>query len=475
MAQAGLPGSMSPEASAANISLYGTMYDSLVWRNGKNEVTPWAATKWTQVDPLTWRFTLRNDLIFANGDKLTAADVAFTLNLIVQTNMPQRSQVLNMSGAKIVDDYTVDVMTSIPDASVLAGLIYAWIMPKNYYDSVGKSEYAVKPIGSGPYELVSFRSGDAVVFRKRTAEHPFRKVILTDMTVRAIPEHTQMAAGLQTGDLDIIYGLIRPDVVSQISKTNTAAAINYRVTSNLSALISQPEMVMRNTALQDKRVRWAMNYAVDKDAIAKTLYQGYAKPTGQLSNPDSPSWDDTIQPVPYDPAKAKQLLAEAGYPNGLSLPLGFEFSTSVDPNLVLLVQSNLRDVGIDAPAKQYELAAFLDKYYGRNGQIKGDLFMNAVSDTNGFFSQAQGLYSCQNALVWWCNQEFDRNMKLANAEPDIAKRSVLMKKAVRAFYDDVAQINLIIQPTFLISGPKAVGFVWDNTNFYVFDDVYKTE
>jgi peptide/nickel transport system substrate-binding protein len=474
IAQIGLPATLSPESSAANIPLYGALYDPLTWLDGKNNVLPWAATRWEQVDPTTWRFTLRRDLTFSNGDRLTADDVEFTLNLIVETRMPQTSQVVNLVGAKKVDDYTVDVMTRVRDASVVAGLLFCWIMPKNYYTQVGKNGFATKPIGSGPYELVEFRANDIAVLRKRATEHPFRKVIATELVFRSIVEQTQMASGLRTGELDILQGLLNPDIVETIARTD--AKVNYRTTSNISALISQPEMMMRNTPLQDKRVRWALNYAVDKEAIAKNLFRGYAIPTGQLSVPHSPSWDDSIKPIPYDPARAKQLLAEAGYPNGFKLPVGIEFTPqTVNPNIATAIQANLRDVGIDAPVTAYELAAFLDKYYGRNNQVKGDLFLQSTSDSNGFFTHIQGLYSCNNALHWWCNPEFDRLMQQANGELDVAKRGEIMRRAIRVFYDDVAHINLIVSSNFLITSPKVRGFVWDHPTFFVYDNAYKVE
>ncbi len=128
VAQIGLPATLSPEASASNIALYSAIYDPMVWVDGKYNVRPRAAEKWSQVNPTTWRFNLRRDMTFSNGDKLTAADVEFTLNLIVETRMPQISQMTNMTGAKMVDDYTVDVMTKVPDASVVPGMNYAWIM-----------------------------------------------------------------------------------------------------------------------------------------------------------------------------------------------------------------------------------------------------------------------------------------------------------------------------------------------------------
>lgn len=471
LAQIGLPASMSPEASAYNHPVYGAMYDSMTWLDAKNNVIPMAATKWEALNPTTWRFTLRQDLTFTNGDMLTADDVEFTYNMIIKEKWPQVTQLNNLTGAKKVDTYTVDLMTSVPDASVLGGALFGWILPKEYFTAQGKEGFVSKPIGSGPYELVDFRTNDIAVFKKKTTEHPYRKVVATHLTFRSITEQTQMAAGLRTGDLDAVYGLLSPDVVEGIRKTD--AKVDYRTISNISGLYSQPEAVRRNTPLTNKTVRLALNYAIDKDSLTKNLYGGFAEPTGQLSTPNSPGWDPNIKPYPYEPATAKKLLAEAGYPNGFALPIGIEFTPqTVNPNIATLVQSNLRDVGIEAPIASIELAAFLDKYYGRNGQVKGDIFLQSTGDTNGFMTQAQGLYTCNKPLHWWCNPEFDRNMQLANGEADVVKRGEFMRKAIRAFYDDVAHMQLLISSTYMITSPKLQGFVWENPNYYLFDKAY---
>jgi peptide/nickel transport system substrate-binding protein len=426
------------------------------------------------VNPTTWRLAIRTDATFTNGDKVTVDDIEFSLNTMIQEKFPQITQFIGLTGAKKVDDTHLDLMTAKPDASVIPGMIFSWIMPKKYFTEVGKAGFSAKPMGSGPYELVDFRNNDIAVFKKRSTEHPWKKAQSTDLTIRSITEQTQMAAGLKTGDLDFIMGSLAPDVVDTMSKSDLK--VYYRVSSNMSALISQPEAKMRDTPLQDKRVRLALNYAVDKDALAKNLFKGYAMPTGQMTVPNSPAWDPNIKPVPYDPAMAKKLLADAGYPNGFKMPVGIEFTPqTVNPNVATLIQSNLRDVGIDAPVTPYELAAFLDKYYGRNGQVKGDLFIQATGDGNGFMTQAQGLYSCKLSLVWWCSQQFDDNMALANAELDLTKRSVLMRKAIAGFTDDVAHINLIVTPGFVVVQPKISGFDFDESSNYRLWKLYRVD
>ncbi|MCL6647010.1 MAG: hypothetical protein K6U89_01575, partial [Chloroflexi bacterium] len=211
IAQLGMPATMSPEASNSYIAVYWSMYDPPMTLNEKLAVVPWAAEHWQQVNPTTWRITLRRDLVFSNGDRLTAADLEFTGKLMLETRTPQITQFGNLVSVTMVDDWNVDFTTKIPDASILPAMAYLWIMPKGYYLAVGKNGFAARPIGSGPYELVDFRSADLAHFRKRTTEHPFRKSQPSELVFRSITEQTQMINGLRTGELDVLIGQISPD------------------------------------------------------------------------------------------------------------------------------------------------------------------------------------------------------------------------------------------------------------------------
>ncbi|GIW05945.1 MAG: ABC transporter substrate-binding protein [Dehalococcoidia bacterium] len=479
IAQLGMPATLSPESSNSYIAVYWSMYDPPMTLNEKLEVVPWAAERWSQVNPTTWRITLRRDLVFSNGDKLTADDLEFTGKLMLETRTPQITQFGNLTEVKKVDEYSVDFVTKIPDASILPAMGFLWIMPKAYYNAVGKNGFAAKPVGSGPYELVDFRSADIAVFRKRTAEHAFRRPQPAELIFRSITEQTQMIAGLKTGELDVLIGQISPDRIETL--TQQEAVVLSKLAAVTSAVFSQTENQARNTPLTDRRVRLALNYAVDKETIAKTIYRGWAKPTGQLSVPDSPSWDPTVQPFPYDPALAKRLLAEAGYPNGFKLPVGIEF-TALTGNIQMItaVQGYLRDVGVDAPVTEYELGQFLDKFYGRAGQTKGDIFVTGTGDGNGFATTIYGYYTCNKPLVWWCNPDFDRFMEQAVGEPDIQKRGALLRRAIATLRDDVGLLFLFLTPTFIIHRPTIQGWTWGgsdwgSTGFYNFDRAYRVE
>jgi ABC-type transport system substrate-binding protein len=201
--------------------------------------------------------------------------------------------------------------------------------------------------------------------------------------------------------------------------------------------------------------------------LSKTFYQGAAPVAGQIAIPDTPFHDPAIQPYPYDPAKAKQLLAEAGYPNGFKFPVGLDFTPfSANGNMMLAIQSDLRDVGIEMAVNSYELGAFLDKFYTRNGQTKGDIMVAVANEGNGLSTVTRSLYSCDKPAeaIWWCNRDFDTYLAQMINEPDPAKRPALGRRAAQALTGDVANLYLLHVPRFLVMSRNIRGFDFPGTD-----------
>ena len=322
--QRGLPPTLTLDSSNANQPVYWLIYDNLVAMDSKFGLIPQVAERWEQQGTMNWRLYIRKGMTFSNGDPLTANDVVFTIKYIVDRKTTQQPQMSSVVDAKVVDEYTVDIINSRPDASTMAGMAFTWVMPQKYWESVGRDGYNAKPVGSGPYEMTEYRSGDFGRFKKRTTEHVFRKVNATEVEVRSLTEATAINAGLRSGELDLAMGQFTGDQID--SYTGLGLTIEKKAAQNVNMLFPQAEREARNSPTNDKRVRQALNYAIDRETMSKTFFRGEAQGVGQLGLPTSPFWDDAIKAYPYDPAKAKQLLAEAGYPNGFQMPNGLEFT-----------------------------------------------------------------------------------------------------------------------------------------------------
>ncbi|GIW07925.1 MAG: diguanylate phosphodiesterase [Dehalococcoidia bacterium] len=474
IAKTALPPGITPEASNVNNDTFNMVFDSLASFGENYTLRPAAAEKW-EYTGTAWRFTIRPDLVFSNGEKVTADDVVFSITQLVERNWPTKSYLPTATGARKIDERVVEVVTRQPDMTVPNGAPWIYVLPQKYFESIGAKEFGLKPIGSGPYVLQSFTPNSGAVFTRRTETHPFRTPIATEVRFVVVPELTQQIVGLRTGELDFALSNFTTDQLN--SAKSSGLQVVTRITSVTSALFSQPEAQARNSPLLDKRVRQAINYAVNKEAITNGYYGGYAKPAGQITIPGSPVWDDTLQPYPFDPAKAKQLLAEAGYPNGFKLPVGIGYTPATVPqDIPAIIQANLRDVGIEASLNGQELAVFLDKYYGRGVQ-KDDLFLQTAGDPNGTYAIGRGLYDCakEGFALWWCNRDFNRLYDLAVHEADPARRAALMREANRALVSDVPALFLFVRDGTAVMSPKIRGFEWPSPVQYTYDTVYRVD
>ncbi len=476
----GFPTSASPESSSANGQIFGAQFDTLVTLGKGFQIGPAVATKWEFLpDDNGWRFTIRKDLTFSNGDKLTADDVEFTANMLLTVSppLPQRGLLPKLAQARKVDDYTVDLLTKGRDSSLLFGLPYFYVLPKAYYEKVGKDGFATKPIGSGPYELVEFKTNDRFDYKLRSTPHPYRKPVATEIIWRAIPEPNALLAGLKTGELDLAWTGISPDQADQVKKDGFNV-ITFDLASSLIA-IDHAASEKNTPQLLDKRVRLALNYAIDRDAILKNLYRGYGQPLNQVAVPGTPTFNTSIPKFSYDPAKAKSLLAEAGYPNGFKVtnPLAYT-GAGVTDSLFLAIQDYWRAVGVETDLQRDELGVWVDKFYSRNNQIRPELISSNGSDPVGTLLFLRQFLTCNNPpeRVIWCVPEFDKYMDEAYAEPDATKREALLKQAMLVHQAEVTHVYIMAIPSFAAASPKLRDFGIDSSGvFWTPDKLYKVE
>jgi peptide/nickel transport system substrate-binding protein len=473
-----LPNNLTPQATTTFNHVFWPLYDTLTTLNNRYEPQPQVAERWElSADGLTWRFFLRKDVTWPDGSPLTARDVAFTATTIVKDNWAGRTHMAAMQEAVAVDDWTVEFRMRMPDMALVNNGIFLYILPQRYYESVGGFDgFVAKPVGSGPYELVEYRAGDLVRYRKKATEHPFRKVAHQELTFRALPQVTTQISGLRTGELDLVTQVSYPADQVEILQ-NSGMQIVVSESANFS--INMPKSVYdaKNSPLKDIRVRQALNYAIDKETLVKAVFKTYARAVGQYGTPGSPFWDDNVRPLPYDPARARQLLAEAGYADGFNLTIDVTPGFVPQP-ILLAVQDNLRAVNIQLEIIQNEAAQFFDKYFGR--AQKADLFPLQSGESNGFYGSLRNAFSCTGpggspGLGFYCNPEFDRLLAQAYGERDPAKRRELFLQANKVIREDFPGIFLTTQPSFTILNPKIKGVALATPNIYNFDTIYRVK
>lgn len=432
------------------ISITGTprrydIYDTMIGQNADGSVGPAIATSWKTVDPTTWELKIRQDVKFHDGTALTVEDLKYSMD---RANDPAKKYAIagrltTIGETRIVDKETLRITTKSPDPIFPKRIMVVSIVPMAYMEKVGDDGFANKPVGTGPYRVTEWKELDHVSL-VAMPEHAFRKATLSEVVIRSIPEPSTRLAGLRTGDLDYVESMPLDQGASfessgfKLVKVDTGSSAGYSMDN---VVLDQPQPL----PTRDKRVREAINYAVDKDSIAKNIYKGYTRPEQcQIVQPETFGYNPNLKPYPYDPAKAKQLLAAAGYPNGFKIELrGTNTTAEVGP-MALFVQSQLKDVGIEVDYGVIDQAVYRDMFYG--DKTRSGMFIHGLTNRPAF--------DADFALTWFAgtnkggthhydNADFDKYYLASTTEMDEKARLGLLQKALEVFCEDPPYLFLV--------------------------------
>lgn len=306
----------------------------------KLELVPGLAESWTQLDPTTWQFKVRPNVEFSNGEKLTAQAFADTLTFWRADKAGGHFIVHQNIEIEVVDDLTFNVITATPNyGPLLAQMSYFHVLPPAYSAEVGAEQFGAAPIGTGPYVLKNWQQGVSIELEANPnywGEQPKIKHIV----IRSVTDDATRVAEIETGSADIVMDL-PPDMLQRTEDLPNAhvesARPYYRVFLALKT---------ESGPLSDVRIRQAVNYAIDREGIANSLFLGHAFPAYGTFVKGEPGFDENFKGYPYDPDKARELLAEAGY-DGSEITLNYTIGSSLlDSKVAEAVQAQLEAVGI---------------------------------------------------------------------------------------------------------------------------------
>jgi peptide/nickel transport system substrate-binding protein len=427
--------------SGSDVNVYFNLYDNLVLRDEQLNLTPGLATSWQLIDDKTWQFKLREGVVFHNGDPFTAEDVKFSLERAIAEN-PRTSvyAALNtIERVEIVDPLTVNLVTKNPDPLLPTRLSYygGMMLPRQYFDKVGMDGFRKEPVGTGPIKFVEWKKNERLVFeankRYWRTPIPYEQVVY-----KPYPETAARIAALLTGEVNFITA-VPPDQVEVIDKSGSA-----RVEGALYAGFFSYAFNVKVPPLDNKLVRQAMHYALDRQAIVKKLWRGRGVvPNDAYPNVDKLGYDARKPPFEYNPQKARALLAQAGYKGEeikLESAVGY---LANDKQLTETVAAMLQDVGINARVQllEYSVRAQKLRQKALEGLLLGDP-TSTLLDPDGMFwrlMQPGGLYD------YWRHPEWDRLMGEARILQDPQKRDENYKKAANIFLDEVP-VLIVLQP-----------------------------
>jgi peptide/nickel transport system substrate-binding protein len=363
----GIPGdvtSMNPihQATENTVIVTEQMMEPLVILGPEGEYLPWLATSWDIVDPTTWRFSLREGVKFTNGEPFTAEAVKFTLDEVRNPDNQAKflPLVKDIVDVRVIDEYTVEIVTEAPNPIFLVEVARTFIMPPEHTRQVGHDGFEKEPVGTGAYKFVEWAKGDHVTL-DANPEWWNGQPKVDRLVFRIVPEDSARVAALQSGELDVAWN-IPFESIPQIEATEGASVL-----TRTGAIAYIGLDTLHGEPLANKLVRQALNYAVDAESIVKYILQGRGYATPGALWKISPGWDPSL-PIMYDPAKAKELLKQAGYPDGFSMQMEYASTNQalLKPKEVAeAIQSQLAEVGVTVELIDMEEGAMFDAYTGK--------------------------------------------------------------------------------------------------------------
>jgi peptide/nickel transport system substrate-binding protein len=330
------------------------IFDDLLTRDAHLNVAPGLAERWEIPDPLTYIFHLHHGVKFHDGRLLTARDVKWTFDSLLQGKIRSTKSAAYRPVDRIdaSDDYTVVFHLKEPFATLLWNVSDGamGIVPYGSGDEISR-----KPIGSGPFRFVSAEPDKEVVLGLND-EYWGEKAHLQNVRFIVVPDTTTRALELRKGSADIAINALTSDMVLTLERDPNLAVLHAPGT-----VLAYLAFNLRDPILKDERVRQALAYAIDRRPFLEYLQRGFARPANSVLPPESWAYNDDVPAYNHDPVRARQLLEQAGYPevNGVRFHLTMKSSTEESTRLMAAVlQQQLRQVGIALDIHTFEFATF---------------------------------------------------------------------------------------------------------------------
>ena len=428
------PSWFDPSTAPPQITPFGMLYaihDALVRPMPNQKTGASLAESWTEsADGLVYEFKLRRGLKFHNGDPVTTEDVKFSFERYKGAGAKELQA--RVEAVEVVDPLTVrfrlkaawpDFMTFYGTTATAAAIV----VPKKYMTQVGDEGFRKHPIGAGPFKFVSHTPGVEVILEANTAY--WRRVPnVKRLVMKSVPEDTTRVVMLKNGEADIAVALDGP----QAEDVKRDPRLQLVATRHASIFwVEFADQWDPKSPWHDKRLRQAVNFALDRKAISEAACLGFCPPAGVIV-PRVMDFALQVSPPPYDPKKARQLLAEAGYPNGFDagelVPIPPFFTTAE------AVVNYLNAVGIKVKMRTIERAMFYASW--REKKLRG-LFITAVGNSGNAATRVQEFIYSKGSYAYGGYPDIDELFLQQARERDQAKREALLHRIQQLTIDRV--------------------------------------
>lgn len=454
--------SMDPHYSSLgpDVSAMKNVYETLTARDSNLQLIPALATSWEPTGDTTWVFKLREGVKFHDGSDLDAEDVIATLKRIPKAASPDGGLVTyarRIVDAKAIDPLTVEFTTDSPAATLPLDLARVFILPSEVAEDTPVSEFnsGKTAIGTGPYKLVSWEAKNAMVlepFEGYWGDKPeWDKVTFTE-----ISNDSARVAALLSGRVDLI-NYAPPTDVARIKREKNLEVFtgpsvyifmmfpDYRDDSPL--VRAKDGSKLPENPMKDIRVRQAMSMAVNREAIASRVMEGLAEPASQIITKGFFGYSPEAETLGYDPEKAKELLAEAGYADGFAIDLHCTSDRlPMDGDICAALGPMLARIGIDASVNATPRAVYFPAQSGGEYSLMmngwGSLTGEASYILSSMVHTKNGTYGVFNHFAY-SNPEIDATVEKALGTLDEEERRGLLEDAMKMTMDDMMAIPIV--------------------------------
>jgi len=434
-------------AAAISEVLYGNVYEGLVQFAADGSVLPKLALSWdVSDDGLTYVFHLKGGVRFHDGSAFDAAAAKFSLNRMIAPGSvnPQRSRLRAIRAVEDVDPMTLKLLLAQRSGGLLQSLAFGSAVMVSPQSAANN---AAQPVGTGPFRFLRWRRGDSITL-ERNPDSQGPQPQLDQVTFKFITDPTAAYAALMAGDVDAFSNYPAPESFAQFAADPRFAVLTG--TTEMETVLGLNERI---APLSNVLVRRAISYALDRHAIIDGAMYGYGTPIGSHFPPRNPAYVDLTGVYPHDVAKARALLAEAGYPNGLSMTLKLP-PPSYARRSGEIVAAQLAQIGIHVRIENLEWAQWLDQVYTRH-----DFDMSIVGHAEPL---DYDIYARDDYYFGYSNPEFKALISALDDTVEPARRTDLLQQIQRKLSLDAVNGFLFQYPRLDIWNAHLHGIRFDN-------------
>ncbi len=429
--------------SIARAWLFAALYDTLTYVDRDGKLISWLATKWEATSPTEWVFHLRNDVYFSNGKALTAADVVKTVEYLTSAEgrtEPVGPFAANIKSAIAIDARTVKITTASPDPALPQRMSLVRIATLPDGMAYTRENLINSAIGTGPYTMESWAPNKATFI---AAPKAWRRAPTAAMQAVALPDAAARKSAIMAGAVDVAFAAF------DYAELDTTTTGNFVLENDsIPAVVGLAFNTTKETPFRDIRVRQAIIGAVNVKDIVNALFAGLAPLANQPARREFLGYNPNIPATTYDPGKSKQLLKEAGFPNGFTFTLAMTQGGTIWGQVFQMVASDLKNIGVTMTIQAQPDPAMQAMIY--NTGLKADAMASVFFSPSFDALDAMRQHTCSWTVAWFCDPEAEKLRENAIAATTLDARIDLTQKLMARTHEN-AQALFMYESANLVS------------------------